>query len=321
MANIRTTFIWRPVGTGPKSYDITETHWHIAAGNALGAVDEAVRLANLRTNLMGRNVEMVSVRLSDDAVLRDSILVLPATATDGDTRLKTFSTDKDLRADQPNSAVLLRLLNSPGIWKNMYLAGIPDDVIVTGDTTSVPPVAAGPNFDVNQPFRRRYNAWKAAISNAGAGANPIWGFRSRIFQPPRVIKDWSNAAPGVARLQFTIDAPAIARPAPPGGVVQVGDRVQIRLASAPASPIGPPRGIWIVQTILSLGGGTEYQYTLRNTEAFDSALVINPGTVEYVHFGYLPYADVQIRHQTTRKRGGRRTAARGRSRRRRSTLA
>lgn len=295
-------------GTGPKQFGWSEIHWWLGVAPTLdAAVASATALGRARVGLLGSNGYLKAIRLSDDAVKRDSLLIVPRDADAHTTSLPSRST-WDLVCDQPNAAVLMRILNIPVKRKNFYLAGIPDLVIRTSP--------AGPSLaDPTAIFR--FNVYSQELTGAPldqTGTGNQWGFRGRkitgIVNTP--ILDWGSEGNGGSRLVAFVDQAVTAMSA--GQIVQVSG-VLMRPAGIPK-----PTGQWRIQSVLAPSGGLR-GYVLRGTEGFDPASIDVPGNLIQVDFDYFQYTRLSLAGQTTRKRGVGSIRPRGRSSVRQRRLA
>src|SRR5216683_8229806 len=109
----------------------TETHYRTSVGSILTVEVSAVSLAEKRAKLLGPGAVLTEIRISDSATPRDvRTLISP----------DDFTGTSPLTADAPNAlgqndtdqanASLMCHVRTLGKPKNLYLAGIPDSVMV-----------------------------------------------------------------------------------------------------------------------------------------------------------------------------------------------
>ncbi|MCI0464540.1 MAG: hypothetical protein L0Z62_47020 [Gemmataceae bacterium] len=306
---IRVTMKLRWSGTGDKSFAFSETHWHRLAADIEGAKLPAVLLSNARLYTVGANVELAQLRLSNDAIDGDSEVILPGTAIGGITLRSTVDKHASLAAldsDWPDTCVRLRVLNTPGRWKHLYLAGIPDDVIRVGSTLG--PVRNG----VLSQWNAYLLQYIITLTSAATPAQRAWAWLGKASTAYARIVRWEQQEGAVARLVAVVRAPGISTLIP-AGVVQVTGRVQVTGVRVYNPFGGNPNGEWLVSQILSLNGGTELGYALNASEHLDATNIRLPGKARSVEREYLPITAVQVRGQGRRKRGGKLLAAAGKS--------
>jgi hypothetical protein len=147
----------------------SETHYLINIPDFVDAIPPATVLAGLRAALLGNNAALVQVRLSKSPASRQVFDLNPSTWTHtgvwpSDPAGGTYSSDRAY------SALMMRISTNLAPGKNLYLAGIPDNVIETGPTI--------PDGYVLQPaFSYPLYAYMNYL--VGSGGFSGWGYRSR----------------------------------------------------------------------------------------------------------------------------------------------
>jgi len=298
-------FTWTSVG--PKLVAGSETHWYLPGVVSLeNAIIPAIVMANKRVELLAGNCSLLMIRMSDDAVRGDSARVLPDNQPHGQMALMSSSTiPKTITCDQPNSVVLVRGRNTATTKKNLFLMGIPDQVIRTQP--------AGPDLDVVNTWRQRWNTFRdhmiGALAGIGGALAPLWGFRARSLSDEtgrKEIVNWTQSAGAPPNLILHI---------PTGQLnVAVGKLLQVRNVKMLIPGTPRPTGMWRVHAKTVSAGNDLFE--LRSTSGYDAAAIDEPGTAEPVTYSYFPYTSLTTEGQTTRKRGVSSAAARGKSSRR-----
>jgi len=306
---VRTIFDFTMSGTGPKTYGWTEVYIYTGTAPTLQSIIAPVEnLARARVQLLGSNGELKSVRLSDESILRDSLILLTTGQGGGHTTGVPAVSDWNLTCDIPNTAVLCRLLSSPAKRRNLYLAGIPDTIIATSP--------AGPELAVASAIQR-FNVFSAELTGApmnvvGLGNN--WGYRGRktagIVNTP--ILRWGLEPAGGTNLVAYVSS---AEPS-----LVAGAKVQVSNVLMRPRGLPKPIGIWYIQEPLVPAGGQQ-GYILSGTEGFDPASIDVKGKLIQVDFDYFPFTQFSLAGQVTRKRGVGSVRPRGRLSRRRQLTA
>lgn len=147
MAQFRTTWFFKLL-----NYGWTENFHHTSVDvNVIAARCET--LAPFRKALLGTDAQLVGVRISDDAVFRDSAFLQNPPIFGNGTYPGT--------CDPAFSALLTRWDASNVTRKNLYLRGIADDLVVNGQ------------FDNVATWSTRWSAYKAQVISLGFGIKRI----------------------------------------------------------------------------------------------------------------------------------------------------
>lgn len=310
---VRVLFSYGFTGTGPKRAGWTESHWHLGAGTILAALPEAISFNTARLNVCGVNVELLSIRLGVPGPPAITQIVKAGEVVAGNIAPESAPVPisvggKPLRTDIPNTSLQYRFFSADGRAKNYYLCGIPDDVIAT-----MPP---GPALNDIPVWALRFGTLWGRLSGTVGGTPPgTWGYQARRPSQAHPVLDVQQIEAAPTRIRIVVAGGGVSRPVADGGGFAVeGQRVQL-FGMTPALPGAPiPNGIWRIHALESLNGGSRTGVVLRGTDLYDAANVRDPGSVRFVSYELLAYSRYSTPNQTSRKRGGRATAARGRSR-------
>ena len=243
-------------------------------------------LAKLRRELLGADVFIRYARVSDEAILRDSLalqlnyvqtgaLSAPVGPTGGDFGQALFGA-----ADIPNTALVLRIEAGPLYHGAHYLRGVPDSLIVTPD---------GPaNL---QGWASKFDAWVNELTTQG------WQLRVRKQTDTAVRKPIDRMQPQLAAAGspwvFTVAAHNF----------KMGNKVRVTsLKVQPGSAKG--NGAYKVADVL-----TPDTFTLQGFPGSGlNAPYLTPadpisGWVQLVDWAYVPIDDVLVRYQGSRRAG------------------
>lgn len=116
----RTTFFFTNLRSG-----WSETFYSATATSLQTALDNSIVLADKRIGCISGPAALNYIRVSDDEVLRDSLISIPSDRG-------RYNKDLVDPADAPFSAVLVRLQSGPLYRRPWYLRGMPDNVITGG---------------------------------------------------------------------------------------------------------------------------------------------------------------------------------------------
>lgn len=311
MANFAVT-MFMSAKSGGKTFGWSESHIRMDAGTADDVVAPAIALANKRIVLFGKGPTMDAVRISDVAVNRDALLLVAGNTYNGaqlldkDPGVNAQSSTID-RHDQPNACIKIRLLNNNARYKTLYLAGVPDNLIISE------PAGAGLQF--NQAWLT--NFWPAYLQElCPQGSTSKWGFRARANKSEntkveakdiKAVGIVDNVTGYVRIAVVTTDDRA-----------NLGETVQIRGATRQNPSYKGINGQWKVAAKITDWPAAGYTgYDLRGTQGTNITNLRDLGTVELVDYRYVPYVIGDLTGQTTRKRGVGGNRPRGRSSRKR----
>lgn len=193
----------------------------------------------------------------------------------------------EIAADIPNTCLLLDVSDESGKYhKKVYIAGIPDAVIITR------PV--GPAIDAAGAWADRYKAYREALTKGG------WGWWAR-----RITGAGADPQQVVGFQQDSVAPNNWAVVTTQSGVrFEAHERVQLRgFKHYPCTPC-PWQGIWVIDHVVETTGAVPYrQYFLKNSSGMDPKTVKYPGTIERVAYGFQKAVRFFLVKQATRKRG------------------
>lgn len=291
-----------------------DTLWYVGPADTLDAIVSPARdLLERRLKISGTNVRCTSIRISKDGVRRDMRVMFPLTdkATEDEIAVGFSPTEKPAlpaqASDQPKACLQVRMENSSSIYRNAYIAGVPDVILRTAP--------AGPDVGGNPGWMTAYNAWRDKLAPPGGGGS-VWGFRAReprvgafAFQPI-LLFGTAVAAPQRKYALVAAGGPALV----------VGDKAQVIGVTTFTGASSLLNGTF---TVVAKDDTTEpgkIRYELFGTETADLSQVDKQGQIAKVGFNYYPFTRVQIVGQTTRKRGASGDRLHGRSSRRRKRV-
>jgi len=279
-----------------KPFSTTETHYYLPDGDDFTACQaRADTLASARNQMMGTGVKFFGIRMSLEGEARTARFVPSGQMTKAGVPIGSGNTGSKFgAADQPNACILLRASHDNKRQKNIYLTGVPDELIQTN------PV--GPNLNKVVGWEAKFNNYKKILKE-----DNIWGFKGRKLNPTKTnVVDYvqqDNGA-GLLGVVTTVD------------VAAVGDKVQLRNVKLINPSLPKVNGqYYVTSKDTDVGAGT-FTYFLRNSADLIANNIADPGTIEKVEFDYFAYDCVRIMGQTSRKRGVSALAPRGKSSRR-----
>jgi len=177
------------------AYGWSDTVWSTAE-DPVAAMHAFITLAGLRFALLGTEVESPYLRTSDDLILRDAAVVNTAfdTAFGGVDKLNPFRGDfpklprtraLESAADQPYSAILLRMQSGTLSHRMSYLRGAPDRLIV-----NPPGPASDPRWDTafnNYRAELTSGRWYYLRLDRNPGSNPVKPVQNVVGADPNTI--------------------------------------------------------------------------------------------------------------------------------------
>lgn len=287
--------------TGPYRPGFSEVHYYL--GSVTTTKDAAlnaavVSLMNARTQLMGSNVRATLYRLSLPGVPRKSNTVYGVPSANAPSPIAQAPSLSQGTSDIPNTVVMATMQSVNNQSRHIYMAGLPDALIQTGN-----PV--GPNFGAAGlvGYQALWLSWQAIVLNGQ------WGFYALNLLPdgqPGQISYWQQSTAAPFNLQFILPNAATYRPA-------VGAVVHIRKVLMAVTGVPRPIGKWRIKSITAVDANNS-AYELDQSSGYQAVLVQQPGTVESVQSSYVAYATITNLLQTTRRRGIGPVRPRGRSR-------
>lgn len=270
-------------GEGRVNKGWSEKHIYIPDVLNLRALQpQMTALANARLGCAAANVWLSEMRASRPGVFRDSFRLFSRKGGDRDSGIEGPGALKDYRADQTNACLNVLLQANDVQKKTMYLAGVPDDLIVTAPS--------GPDYAAVPEFVDAWNLYRNLLTNGS------WGFKARSLNREANlvdVVDWNLEPNAPFSLVASIDAL--------NDFGAVGDQVQIRGVSALTRGTRLPNGIWKIKA--KSGAGGLVNFTLRSAIGYDPTNFDDAGTIEPVLFQYATYLVGKIIGQGTRKRG------------------
>lgn len=280
------------------NYSWSESHYLIGASTFQSAIIPAAALASLRFACLGTYSTIIGTRLSSVPANRQ---VLDLTSNSWPAELTTAPSGGFDQQDEPIFTSLLLNFENTVANKNLYLAGIPDDVVNTtpGHTGSYFPTRS---------FSIALGAYAGTLVGIGSqGAS--WGFRSRMPQPSQtVLNVGTQAGFGNNMGLETAGNPGIA----------AGNEAYT-LGFKTINPRVPNlSGAYRVLGVIPPGSGQPNWITVLNdTGNVEPSNFLTFGSIQPLMFQYLPYQNYHVVRVTHRKRGASYGAPRGRSRARR----
>lgn len=272
----------------------SETHWNIAASDLVTARNDLLELVKKRLAIAGHGVRLIGGRVSRDGVFRDS-KVLDLSPV-GAVPFKVKATDyngnqigQGWDAEDMATCVLARGESMEDRRKSLYLSGIPDGMIATGED------------DLN------YNAVPGWVVNWEAYRDllktPIWGFRTRVRPAddvnatPKAVTGWQVEAAAPLRVGFIVaDGQA-------GADYTIGQKVQLRNFTMRQRVYRTINGVYTVGAVTDDSSNNRHIYFLNGTENRDPNTFLAPGTIERVLYNSYRYDDVVLLRKGRRKRG------------------
>lgn len=276
---------------------IGETHYFLGSPDELESINsQLLDMANARIAMNAGNTVTIEVRASRPGLPKDSYRIFTARTGDRGSALSISGGFKQFNADQSNSCLQILMAQSDYQKRNLFMAGLPDDLLRTN-----PP---GPHYDDVPGWLEAFKVWAALLVNGD------WGFKSRVINTPadmKAIHQWNVEAAAPFRLILSVDEG--------DGFMDVGDEIQVRGVTTYNQGQAKPLGKFDVAAT-SVGAGLK-NVTLRGAVGFDPTQFDDLGSVEPVEYEYVAYKSIKPVGQTTRKRGVGPVRPRGRSRARR----
>lgn len=273
----------------------SEAHYYIPATNPVDASDAAVALAGFRGACLGRNAYLVALRLSSfpaNRVVYD-IAFSPLNDTG------TWPADPsggNWSSDQANACLKVRMWGGVAA-KTLNLAGVPDNVILTGPAYP-DGYALGVDFDMV------FDAYMSYLVAPLGSSN--WGFRTRLSEfPAQVVGLVSNAL--YPQMLGVVVGSALVSVAHPGHNLGVGEEVYLSGWRRRNTRVPGLEGAYEVLGVLPPAAPPavqNYTYFLANTGSVDPLNFLGLGTVDVLDYMVTPYARWGISKAGTRKRGG-----------------
>lgn len=298
---VKVLMSWYFNNVGPKRPATQEVHYYNSTPSSLRdpALNQAVIAAmNARTQLMGSNINASLYRLSMPGRKLRSYTVYAIKNSVITPNMTVGPSLNQGACEIPNASIQLTISTALSQVRQMYLAGLPDEVFSTGGV--IGPTFANP---VLQQYAGLWGAWKAIMLNGNWGSIFL-----NVLPPsqPGPIAFWQQAGFAPFNLQFVLPNTAAYKPL-------VGDTVHIRGVLMGTTGVPRPIGNWKVKSINAVDANNT-AYELDQSSAYQAVLIQMPGTVESVIKAFQPYASFDNAQQTSRKRGIGPVRPRGRSR-------
>jgi hypothetical protein len=283
---------------GAGSYSWSESHYLLGASTFQAAIQPAAQLATFRFGLLGDNAFIIGVRLSAVPANRQVFDLQPSNWPAEIVLGGNPSTEDQF--EPPFTSLMLNLENA-NANKNLYLAGVPDNIVSTqpGHIGSYyPTVAFGTALTVYMFFLLGQNS-----------QGTQWGFRSRQKMPAQAVIDVGTQAGYGNNMGLTTAAD-------PG--IPVGSEAYTLGFKTKNPRIPNISGAYKVVGVIAPGSGQPFWITvLGQTGNVDPNNFLTFGFLEPLQFQYLQYQSYHFVRITHRKRGGSYGLPRGRSRARR----
>lgn len=282
-------------GTGQKSYSMTEPHVYNADPDDLETLADTVRdVYNLRAKMMAENVICQGFRISRIGVFRDYYNETPFDVEGGGKGISKNGGQSGFKADVPNVALQCAVSSGTSRHSNLYLSGLPDALLGTDND---PAVGAGPYYDRCPNWLKAFNSYRVKLYGGS------WGFWALLDTVRHPILTWGQTADAPFQLIATL--------AQTEDFAEVGDTIKIRGVQMKYK--GAPKLNGEHKVVAKAVGSGTVDYTLKGTEGMDLNLIVTDGTAETITHGFFPYTKIVPANQTSRKRGGSSSRARGRS--------
>lgn len=290
MANIRVTMYF-----SAGYYSWTESWW-LSASDFKAAAKPAQLMASFRAPLLGFGARLDEVRLTTDMATRQVYFLPP------DSFARTGRFDDSIpgitTADEPYSAVLVKVTSVDGYEKISYLSGFPDGIVTVGDVVPA-------TKDVGPLWLQLFNGWKAEMRAVQAR----WRSKTRQqvagTEAPIIGIQINALPPGEVGVITAAGFPAL----------PAGEELQIKGASRISGP--NPRqlnGNWFVSSSMPVTSPVPGNiFYLRHSQAVDVSQLIRYGTLSAIDYEYRTFDDATIDSATHRKRGVRTGRPLGRS--------
>jgi hypothetical protein len=279
-------------------YSWSESHYLIGIDQFATAVTPAGVLASARAGCLGVYAKLVAVRLSAVPANRQ-VYELPLNDFLQVSQQLSNPAGFNSQADAAFTALMLNLANNSGN-KNLYLAGVPDDIV-----EFLPSTSNGYRPTAN--FTTALNQYMSVLTTQVSGF--AWGFRSRDPQPHQnVIEVGTQAGFG--------NNAGVTTAANPG--VPVGSEAYLKGFKVINPRLPSLAGAYQVIGVIPPGSGNPNWITvLGETGNVEGSNFEALGYIQPLAFTYIPYARWRVVRVTHRKRGGSFDSPRGRSRVRR----
>jgi hypothetical protein len=277
------------------NYSWSETHYYLLSTAESVVHPYTVQLANYRARLLGDYANLSAIRLSTVPSNRNVTDIDPSEWS-GAGFVGTDTGMGDVTAERPYSSLLL-LFTGQVSQKNMYLGGLPDEIIQTTPTSNTGYVPSGD-------WQMRFNQWSQYLVKPDGTSQ--WGFRSRFGEPGIPITS-VGLATGVGSNIGLFSMVNLGVP--------VGSDVYLTGFRRSNTRQPGLSGSYQVIGIIPPGSGvTSWETILGETGNVVPSNFISMGTAQPLVYQYVPYIACTPRRATSRKRGGSFGRPRGRLR-------
>jgi hypothetical protein len=286
----------------------TESHYQRNTSSLFGngsgvnspASQQAIQLANARSQLLGKGAAIVRVRNSDTTIPR-SAFDLPDNSYTAIGPFVGVVGQDTLWAEFADTSLLMRAYSPAFAYsKNFYLAGLPDGLFDTE-----PPNPDG--LEWLGPFITPFNAYVNLLLGT-------WNFRTQggVFAPAQVTQVVTSAQ--FPNTVGVVTAAQIAgQPAPVAGVVQPFEVNLTGFRRNNTRVPGLSGRYQVVGVVLPAGAVTTYTYFLGETGNVVPSNLTKMGAIETISYSYQPYGSIAATRAGRRKRGVRTGRPLGRS--------
>jgi hypothetical protein len=276
-------------------YSWSEAHYLLGIDQFNASIIPAGVLATVRNGLLGSFAGVTGVRLSQVPANRLTFDLppsnWPATPPTGPI--------PDNQFDAPFTSLMLKMQGA-GATKNLYLAGIPDDIV-----QYLPGTHGG--YNPTGAFTSAINSYLSVLT-ASVGA-ATWGFRSRLPQP------FTNVLGVQSQAGYNNNAGVVTATNP--GVL-VGQEAYLKGFRVINPRVPNLAGAYQVIAVIPPGSGNPNWITvLGETGNVEGTNFEVYGYIQLLAFTYIQYVNGVVKRATHRKRGGSYGRPRGRSRVRR----
>jgi len=276
-----------------KPYGTSEVHYYLPSNDFTACQAATSKLVTARNQIMGTGIKFFGFRMSVDGQPRNAKFV-------GSESLVSTGADKTSgevvkdggAADIPNTALVLRATHNNQRHKQIYLTGIPDEIIRTK------PV--GPDLTGKSKWYTKFKAYTKLLKEGG-----VWGFKARTLNPVKTnVVDYTSQQAGAGYLGAIVT----------NDIANVGDQVQLRNVKRINPALPKVNGIYFVSEKATDATAGTFTYFLRGTADLSPDNIGDPGTLEIVSYQGYAYTCIRISGQSSRKRGVGSLRPRGRSR-------
>jgi hypothetical protein len=283
---------------GAEGYSWSESHYYLGTNDFGSTNGPAVSLAQLRNATLGQYANVLAARMSYVPANRQ-VFEVDLSQLFGSSQLFTAIPGGD-NSDQPFTALMMNLQNLASN-KNLYLAGIPDGVVVINPNF--------PNgFEPGGDFANELKGYMNFLTGQGV-STPAWGFRSRIKLPGTMV----NAVASQPGYNNNI---GVSTAVDPG--IAAGSEANLTGFKRINTRVPSLAGAYEVIAVIPPGSGNPNWITvLGETGNVQEDNFFKLGVIAPLTFQYLPYQSWHVVRVTHRKRGGSFGLPRGRSRARR----